>query len=61
VSFDNLDSNGDGEISLDEFVAKAPSGRRNPEDMFNQLDADGDGSVSQQELDAMRERRQGRS
>lgn len=62
MSFESLDGNGDGTISLEEFTANAPSGRRrSPEDIFNRLDANEDGHVSQQELDAMRKRRQGRS
>jgi len=60
MPFENLDANSDGVVSLEEFVDKAPSGRRDPEDIFRRVDADGDGHVSQQELDAMPKRRQGR-
>jgi Ca2+-binding EF-hand superfamily protein len=61
MSFEHLDANSDGVISLEEFIAKAPSGRRNPEDIFKRLDLNGDGYVSQPEWDAMPKRRKGRS
>ena len=38
MSFESLDGNADGTISLEEFTTNAPSGRRrSSEDIFNRL------------------------
>ena len=66
LSFDRVDTNGDGSISLDEFTAamtKLPStadnsansaGSTTAGDLFNQIDTDGDGAISKDEASAFR-------
>ncbi len=53
MSFEHINTNNDGTISPEEFVARTLSG-----DTFKQLDANGDYHASQQELKAMRKRQQ---
>jgi Ca2+-binding EF-hand superfamily protein len=50
-SFDTIDSNSDGALSLDEFKSGAPKGADSAkiEERFKKLDADGDGSISKAE------------
>lgn len=55
-SFDKLDGNADGALSLDEFKAAAPkgAGSSKSEELFKKIDTDGDGSISKAEDDAFR-------
>ncbi|MFF8717247.1 EF-hand domain-containing protein [Streptomyces sp. NPDC015184] len=52
VTFDVIDSDGDNEISKDEFTRFLKDVWRSdaPEDAFPQLDTDGDGSISRMEF-----------
>lgn len=52
ISFGELDTNGDEKVSLTEFLEKAPSMRRDPEEIFQMLDTDEDGYINQEEFDA---------
>ncbi|MCW8328820.1 EF-hand domain-containing protein [Photobacterium sp. SDRW27] len=47
--FNNLDANGDGLVSRQEFVDGVTKGR-NPDKMFARLDTDGDGYLTEGEL-----------
>ena len=58
MSFENLDTNSDGKVSLQEFTNKNQSRRRSPQDVFKKLDIDVDVFIDQQEYNA-RPRRQG--
>jgi len=53
-SFDQVDSNSDGSISLDELKSSAPKGADSSktEELFKSMDADGSGSVSKEEQEA---------
>jgi Ca2+-binding EF-hand superfamily protein len=54
LTFEYLDTNKDGSISVDELstlAARIPSNPK-PEDLFARWDADKDGKVSKQEFDA---------
>ncbi|MGX1788742.1 EF-hand domain-containing protein [Bosea sp. NPDC055332] len=55
-SFEKLDGNADGALSLDEFAAGAPKGAdsKKTERLFKAMDADQDGSVSKAESDAFK-------
>lgn len=57
-SFDQIDSNSDGGISLDEFESAAPKGadKTKSEELFKKIDADGDGSISKAESDAFKDK-----
>lgn len=52
-SFEKMDGNSDGALSLDEFKAGAPKGADSSksEELFKKIDADGDGSISKAESD----------
>lgn len=39
MSFESIDTNNDGTISMGKFFTKPSTGRRKPEDIFKQLDA----------------------
>jgi len=47
TAFDEIDTNDDGFIDLDEFLAVKTEGATN---RFNHIDADGDGAITKQEL-----------
>ena len=47
--FDKVDTNHDGAISHDEFMAQS-------EERFKKLDTNGDGKISKEERDALREK-----
>jgi Ca2+-binding EF-hand superfamily protein len=47
--FDALDSNHDGKLTKEEFMA-VPHHRRNPEEMFRAMDVDGHGYVTKDEF-----------
>jgi hypothetical protein len=47
--FDSMDTNKDGKISKDEFLA-APHQRDNPEQMFKAMDVNGDGYLKRDEF-----------
>jgi hypothetical protein len=51
-SFEDLDTNGDGRVSADEFQAGAQA---RITDHFNRMDANGDGVVTKDEMDAARQ------
>jgi Ca2+-binding EF-hand superfamily protein len=53
-SFDKLDSDSNGALSLDEFTSAAPKGADSAklEARFKSIDSNGDGSVTKDELDA---------
>lgn len=53
-AFKQLDTNGNGKISKDEFVAGRPQGVRESQasDLFSKIDSKGTGEVSQSELDS---------
>ena len=57
-SFDQIDGNSDGGISLDEFASAAPKGTDSAksEELFKKIDTDGDGSISKAESDAFRDK-----
>jgi len=57
-SFDQIDSNSDGGISLDEFKSAAPKGADSAksEELFKKIDTDGDGSLSKTESDAFKDK-----
>jgi Ca2+-binding EF-hand superfamily protein len=52
MMFSRLDTNGDGQISAEEFRAGRPN---TPDDLFAKLDTDGNGQLSPEELQGMRE------
>lgn len=54
LTFGDIDIDGDGGISLQEFVEKAPSRLSDPEGIFKRLDRDGNGAVSEEEFAAKR-------
>ena len=65
VSFDTLDENSDGKVTLEEFKANfTPGGRNgrtpNHERLFGRWDADGDGELTAEEFEN-RPRRQQRN
>jgi hypothetical protein len=47
--FDAMDTNKDGKVSKDEFLA-APHQRDNPEQMFKAMDVNGDGYLTRDEF-----------
>jgi hypothetical protein len=47
--FDSMDTNKDGKVSKDEFMA-APHQRDNPEQMFKAMDVNGDGNLTRDEF-----------
>jgi Ca2+-binding EF-hand superfamily protein len=49
AAFDDADSNGDGSVDLDEFIAAAQA---RAEDSFARIDADGNGEVTAEEIAA---------
>lgn len=51
------DTNGDGRVSRDEFVAAAKSGKGDPAKRFARIDRNGDGMLDKAEIDAMLARR----
>ena len=55
-SFDTLDADTSGALSLDEFKAGAPKGADSTksEELFKAIDSDSDGSVTQEESDAFK-------
>ncbi len=55
-SFETLDSDTSGALSLDEFKAGAPKGTDSSksEELFKAIDSDSDGSVTQEESDAFK-------
>ncbi|WP_038368166.1 EF-hand domain-containing protein [Bosea sp. UNC402CLCol] len=57
-SFDQIDSNSDGGISLDEFESAAPKGADSAksEELFKKIDTDGDGSITKAESDAFKDK-----
>lgn len=54
MSFETLDANKDGKITLDEFKAGAPKDApaEKVEAKFKKIDANADGSVTKDEMDA---------
>ena len=57
--FKKLDTNGDGKISLDEFLA-GPAGKKDPEkakEAFKKKDKDGDGFLTLEEFSAHGEKK----
>lgn len=59
-SFEKLDGNSDGALSLDEFKAGAPKGADSTksEELFKKIDADGDGSITKAESEEFRVKRE---
>jgi len=59
-SFEQIDSNSDGGISLEEFEGAAPKGADSSksEELFKKIDSDGDGSISKAESDAFKDKAQ---
>lgn len=57
-SFDQIDGNGDGGLSLEEFKSAAPKGADSSksEELFKKIDSDGDGSISKAESDAFKDK-----
>lgn len=57
-SFEQIDGNSDGGISLEEFEGAAPKGADSSksEELFKKIDSDGDGSISKAESDAFRDK-----
>lgn len=55
-SFETLDSDASGALSLEEFRAGAPKGTDSAksEELFKAIDSDGDGSVTKEEQDAFK-------
>lgn len=55
-SFENLDGNSDGALSLDEFKSGGPKGvdDSKAEALFKKVDSDGDGSVTKTESDTFK-------
>ena len=51
------DTDGDGKISLAEFVAVAKTGKGDPAKRFAKIDRNGDGLLDKSEIDAMLEHR----
>ena len=59
-SFEKLDGNSDGALSLDEFKAGAPKGADSArsEALFKTIDADGDGAITKAEAEEFHGKRQ---
>jgi Ca2+-binding EF-hand superfamily protein len=55
-SFEKLDGDSNGALSLDEFKSGAPKGadRAKSEELFKSIDADSSGSISKEESDAFK-------
>jgi Ca2+-binding EF-hand superfamily protein len=53
VSFDGLDKNYDGKITLQEMKS-LPARRGSPEDMFRMMDKDGNGYITRYEFESRR-------
>lgn len=49
--FSFLDTNSDGDIDLEEFLANKPP-RKDPETIFTEIDSDKNGVISQEEFDS---------
>ncbi len=57
-SFEQIDGNSDGGLSLEEFKSAAPKGADSSksEELFKKIDSDGDGSISKAESDAFKDK-----
>ena len=57
-SFDQIDGNSDGALSLEEFKSAGPKGADSSksEELFKKIDSDGDGSISKAESDAFKDK-----
>lgn len=57
-SFETVDANSDGSLSLDEFQAGAPKGADSAktEELFGKIDSNSDGAITQAEDEAFREK-----
>lgn len=57
-SFDQIDSDSNGGVSLDEFQASAPKNadKSKTDALFKTMDSDNDGSVSKTEMDAFKQK-----
>jgi Ca2+-binding EF-hand superfamily protein len=51
------DTDGDGKVSKDEFIASTKPGKADPAKRFAKIDANGEGMLDRSEIDAMLARR----
>lgn len=58
-SFQELDEDADGKVSLQEFTSKARFHRRSPEKMFSRFDVDRDGYLNKEEFQSRPFRQRG--
>ena len=58
--FSEIDSDGSGDISYEEFTEKKPP-HGDSEAIFNEIDADSDGYISQEELESHKPQRKQRN